>query len=211
MRAVILLVAGVLAIPQVAAGGVHYVGPVEIDLAPEVGIAPDGNSDFMVWGELLEVEYDGVIAGTVLTTEFVGGGLTEVYEVTVTNLMQSWAENVVLTIEKPVFFGDPTHTYFELDTIVNPPGLAFSEPFTSLEAAAYPLGNLPPGGSASAQVRLQNVACCFDGAFDAESIGFFSRHAVPGWSDASVLLIAEPATLFLIGLAVIALSERRRL
>jgi hypothetical protein len=50
----------------------------------------------------------------------------------------------------------------------------------------------------------------FDGSFDADSLGFDSSENVPGFSDASVLLVPEPTTLSLLMIGALFSAGRKR-
>jgi hypothetical protein len=168
--------------------GYHIIPPVGIDISPDWGIPPDGSAEFQVDSKLLEVPYEGIEQGTALVTAHVSSELRMASGVTVHNLTTDWIQDVVLTIENyGVFYGDPTGYIFLYDTVWNPPGLADGD------IPAYPLGDIPPGGNAYAQVIMIPgfEPIHFDGQFDAESYGFNSPSPVPGFSDASVLFNSE--------------------
>ena len=123
--------------------GYHVIPPVGIDISPGWGIPPDGNAEFQVDSELLEVPYEGIEQGTALVTAQVSSELRIASVVTVHNLTTGWIQDVVLTIENyGVFYGDPVGYIFLYDTVWNPPGLADGD------VPAYPLGDIPPGGNA---------------------------------------------------------------
>ena len=174
-------------LPQTAAANTHLIPQVEIDISPSWGVPPDGIPEFDVDGELLEVAYHGVVPGirlstTELTPPPFPGFLS--YGVTVENLSSSPLRNAVLTIENyGVYYGDPTGMFFLYETVWNPPALA------EASIPAYPLGDIPPGGSAYAEVTMIPgfELPLFDGNFNAGSIGFDSSTNVPAFSDASVL------------------------
>ena len=202
LGATVILVLG----PQTALGQVYPIHPhVPVDLSPAEGIPPDGTPEFLVNSEVLDVLYLEP-AGIELSTSLQSSSnLSKTWEVTVTNLTENLIRDAVLTVENyGLWYGPPgVHLY---DTVWNPPALAGGD------TPAYPLGDILPDGSNSVDVTLLLgfEIFHFGGQFNAGSIGFKSSESMPSFSDVSILLIPEPATLFLLGLGGLMVRRKRR-
>jgi len=200
----IIMLAGV---PGAVLGQYHTIDPVGIDLSPGWGTPRDGLPEFWVAGEVLETGYQGIPMGILLNTSPIPGPAGSLaYRVQVVNVSGSWLSDVVLTVEDyGMFYGDPTGHMFLSETVWNPPALAGGD------TPAYPLGDIPPGGWRDVEVfMIRGFDPPMFHRIDAASIGFNSSEEVPGFSDVSVLVVPEPATLSLLALGGVALIRRRR-